>query len=86
MDGFGGERGGTMDEREQALEAEFRSLFQRILELGREQGERGAFNRIIAMAQSAIGEGRLRAEARPPGGDGDRPMTAQGRNPLRPIQ
>ena len=75
-----------MDEREQALEAELRSLFHRILELGREQGERAAFNRIIALAQTAMSEGRARAEARPPGVDGERPITAQGRNPLRPIQ
>ena len=72
-----------MDENEQALEAELRTLFQRILELGRQQGERAAFARIIAMAQTAMHENRARTDGR---AAGEIERAAQARNPLRPIQ
>ena len=75
-----------MEDQQAALEAEFRDLFQRILEVGRQQGERAALHRIIGMAQSALSDGAVNQhDIRVPEGGSERPTSAQGRSPLRPI-
>lgn len=74
-----------MDDQQAALEAEFRDLFQRILELGRQQGERAALHRIIGIAQGALSESSAKGDLRVHEGGPERPTSAQGRSPLRPI-